>query len=68
MKSKLVLNDKNYDENLLTFSAMNENEREMLGRDDLGRELNAPFANHHKTSKEDDDLGRDSFRTNLLCG
>ncbi len=35
---KLVLNDKNYDANLLTFSSTNKNETKMLGRDDLGRD------------------------------
>ncbi len=35
---KLFLNDKNYDENLLTYSSMNKNETKMLGRDDLERD------------------------------
>ncbi len=35
---KLFLNDKNYDENLLTYSSTNKNETKMLGRDDLERD------------------------------
>ncbi len=32
------MNDKNYDENLLTFLSTNKNETKMFGRDSLGRD------------------------------